>query len=222
MDKIIFDEENFYAVAFLPNEKPQKSVWTFLDEEEGEIIFSMMKEQKSALICISADWNRDLSPWKAKKVFHGGEDFSGGGDSFLQKLDEIIIPTVENRLDITKCKRIILGYSLAGLFALYSFYKTDLFESGASVSGSLWFDGFTDFMEKNEMVKKPLKFYFSLGDREKNTKNIRMATVESETEKAENILKSRNIDTVFVLGSGGHFSETEERIQRALEWLCQV
>ena len=49
------------------------------------------------------DWNRELSPWPAKAVF-GDEDFSGGADDFIEKLVENIIPKVENRLNITKCK----------------------------------------------------------------------------------------------------------------------
>lgn len=35
----------------------------------------------------------------------------------------------------------IAGYSLAGLFALYALYKTDVFTRVASMSGSLWFPG---------------------------------------------------------------------------------
>ena len=214
MEKI--EAPEFSAAAFMPQTPPEYSVWTVLPQGGGEALFALLPEPKPALICISADWNRDLSPWFAPKVFRGGEDFSGGANDFLQNLGESIIPFVENGLNITNCKRIIAGYSLAGLFAAYAFYKSGLFCSGASVSGSLWFDGFIEFAERENFRRMPKRFYFSVGDREKCTKNPRMAAVEGCTKAAAELFRSRGVPTLFELNPGGHFSEPEARLAKGI------
>ena len=212
------ETEKFSAAVFMPKTPPEYSVWTVLPQGDGEALFALLPEPKPALICVSADWNRDLSPWFAPKVFRGGEDFSGGADAFLQNLSENTIPFVENKLNITNCKRIVAGYSLAGLFAVYAFYKSDLFCSGASVSGSLWFDGFIEFAERENFCRTPKRFCFSVGDREKNTKNPRMAAVEDCTKAAAELFRSRGVRTLFELNPGGHFSEPEARLAKGISF----
>ena len=221
MKKEIIKEKDFSAAAFLPEGKAEYSVWTVMSADEGEKLFSLLKEPKPYLICLEADWNRDLSPWKAEKVFRGGEDFSGGAESYLAKISEKVLPYVEDKLNITGCNRIIAGYSLAGLFSLFAFYKTEVFSKGASVSGSLWFEGFSEYMEKTPLLKVPEKFYFSVGDKEKNTKNPLMQSVEDKTKRAEEYFSALGIETVFELNNGGHFAEPESRMAKAVSWLIQ-
>ena len=55
------------------------------------------------------------------------------------------------------------GYSLAGLFALWTAYQTDIFK-GVAASPSVWFPGFAEYMKKNEI--KTDTVYLSLGDGE--------------------------------------------------------
>lgn len=179
--------------------------------DEGKKVFDLLSEPKPILCCVSADWNRDLSPWKADAVF-GTEDFSGGADGFLAELTQSLIPTVEKEINITGCKRFLVGYSLAGLFSVYAFYKTDVFSAGASLSGSLWFDGFTDFMKGNPLCRKPETFFFSLGEREKKARNPRMQKVETATNEAAEIFRCLGIPAKFALLPGGHFDNVEKRI----------
>ena len=49
----------------------------------------------TVLASIPVDWNRDLSPWPAQRAFRGGEDFSGGAQAFLERLQTVIIPQTE-------------------------------------------------------------------------------------------------------------------------------
>lgn len=62
-------------------------------------------------------------------------------------------------------QRILCGYSLAGLFALWSGFHTQTFSGVCSVSGSLWFDGFSEWMQAHMADFKPGAVYLSLGDR---------------------------------------------------------
>ena len=81
-----------------------------------------------------------------------------------------IVPSVEARLGFSPVSRAIAGYSLAGLFALWAVFQTDVFDRAASVSGSLWYDGFTDYINSSVSPSGLRQIYLSLGDREKNAR----------------------------------------------------
>lgn len=164
------------------------------------------------------DWNRNLSPWKAERVFRKGDDFAGGAEEFLHKLLKIV-PEAEKTLGFVPEFRGIAGYSLAGLFAVWTLYRTDVFSRAASMSGSLWFDGFAEFMEEHRPVNAPEKVYLSVGEREKQTKNVRMAQVEACTVLTAEILRGYGTDVRFELNPGGHFDEVPGRIERGLRWI---
>lgn len=142
-----------------------------MDRQNAEDTWWLLNGHKLAMAAISGvDWNRELSPWSAPKVFQGGEDFGGEGAAQLDTLIHQIIPLTEEHLGYVPKFRSIAGYLLAGLFALWSVYQTDLFDRAASISGSLWFDGFLEFMRSNTLKK--LEFvYLSLGGKKKATKN---------------------------------------------------
>ncbi|OFV69600.1 putative esterase [Acetobacterium wieringae] len=165
------------------------------------------------------DWNRELSPWPAPRAFKGGADFGGGADAYLTELTETIIPAVEASLGLTPACRVLAGYSLAGLFALYAIYRTDLFTRVGSISGSLWYDGFGDFILKNQPLQIPERAYFSLGDKEKITRNSRLGVVEDQTIAAEQQLCSLGAETIFELNPGNHFDDARGRLARGLQWL---
>ena len=157
------------------------------------------------------DWNDALSPWPAPKVFRGGGDFGGHAEEHLARLRNEVFPAVEAGRN---CRRMIAGYSLAGLFALWAACGCDLFSSCASVSGSLWYDGFADWL--NGMSPRLEGVYLSVGEREKITKNARMAAVEDETRRACRILAEKGIPAVFECNPGGHFNDVPVRIARGI------
>ncbi|MDY2610537.1 MAG: alpha/beta hydrolase-fold protein [Oscillospiraceae bacterium] len=59
----------------------------------------------------------------------------------MRLLTEKLIPAAEKEINEVPRWRGIAGYSLAGLFALYAIYQTDLFSRVGSMSGSLGFPG---------------------------------------------------------------------------------
>ena len=189
-------------------------VW--IHENDTEELCSLTKDTGVTFIAVTdADWNRDLSPWQAERVFHGG-NFTGGAPEHLGKLLGAI-PETENVLGFPVKCRTIAGYSLAGLFALWAVHITDVFDCAVSVSGSLWFDGFTDFMASHPTNAEAV--YLSLGDAEHRTKNPRMARVEDCTRECFGILTERGIPCTFELNSGGHFTDVSERIARGIRWI---
>ena len=153
------------------------------------------------------DWNRDLSPWTAPAVF-GKESFGDGAGDFL----EGILPLCP---DGKTCY--IGGYSLAGLFALWAAYRTGRFAGVAAASPSVWFPGFTDFMQENRIQSKAV--YLSLGDREEKAKNPVMAAVGSRIREAEGILKAQGIPCTLEWNPGNHFRDADVRTAKAFAWI---
>ena len=123
------------------------------------------------------NWNNDLSPWSAPAVF-GKENFGGNADAALKEVLSLCT-------DRSKAYY-IGGYSLAGLFALWAAYQTDIFEGVAAASPSIWFPGFVDYMEKSDL--KASKVYLSLGDKEEKVRNLLKKFAGIEQEKVKRII----------------------------------
>lgn len=115
------------------------------------------------------DWNRELSPWACDGTIRDAEPFGGQAAGFLDELLKQIIPQAESSLPQPPAWRGVAGYSLAGLFALWALWQTDLFERAASASGSLWFPGFIDYARERTMTATPDAAYLSLGKKETKT-----------------------------------------------------
>ena len=162
------------------------------------------------------DWNRDLSPWETPEIRKNRYSF-GGADEYFSQLTTQIMPEILSELPGTPEFTAIAGYSLAGLFALYAAYKTDVFSRVASVSGSLWFPGFTEFAQSRDFAKKPDFIYLSLGDAEAKTRDKNLSRVQKNTEFLANLYKSRGIPTLFELNHGNHFTDTIGRTAKGIK-----
>ena len=154
------------------------------------------------------DWNTDLSPWKAPAVF-GKEDFGEGAEETLKQILKLCA-------DRTKTYY-IGGYSLAGLFALWAAYRTDLFSGVAAASPSVWFPGFSDYMKEHEI--KTRSIYLSLGDREEKTRNPVMAQVGSCIRSAHTLLEERGLRCTLEWNKGNHFKDPDLRTAKAFAWV---
>lgn len=122
---------------------------------------------------------------------------------------------LEISLQMKKAERSIVGVSLSGLFAVWASLSMPLFSAVGSVSGSLWYDGFLEWIkEHTDTVTE--RYYFSLGDKEKDGKNRRLASVEESTLEAVDLLKSVGKDVTFEYNEGNHFGPLIERIEKAI------
>ncbi len=172
----------------------------------------------SIVVIPGVNWNDDLTPWPADGVFKKAKPFGGHASSFLDKLTNEIIPETEKRMGVVGAERVFLGVSLSGLFAVWAAFNTDAFTNVISISGSLWYDGFIDWMGESTPSPKIRKVCMLLGEREKNAKDKRMSTVEERTVAASNILKAKtNAVVSFELVEGTHFSPILPRLERAFE-----
>lgn len=210
-----------YTVELFTEPGCRSVVYTVSDPQSASEVWTLVKGHALALAAVSGvDWNRELSPWHSPKAFRGGEDFGGQGLDFLHIMTAALVPLVEQRLGFVPESRMIAGYSLAGLFALWSVFHTDIFEQAASISGSLWFDGFLEHMEANAPAVQ--RVYLSLGDKERATRNPRMASVEERTRQAAGLLRAQGIPVTFELNQGGHFQDVPIRIARGINALLTL
>lgn len=133
------------------------------------------------------DWNGDFSPWKSPAAF-GDDDFKGNGPKTLQWLMNDLIPKLKADYGVDR-EIYLIGYSLAGLFALWTAYETDIFSAIASCSGSLWFEQWDEYVLHHQ-IKHESNIYLSLGGKEEKTKNPVMARVGDRTRTQEQILRN--------------------------------
>ena len=171
----------------------------------------------SIVVIEDVNWNDDLTPWPAVGVFKKAKPFGGKAAAFLDKLTHEIIPEAERDMGIEDAERTLLGVSLSGLFAVWSAFNTDAFTNIISLSGSLWYDGFVEWMKEKTPSPQLKKVCMLLGEKEKNAKEKRMATVEERTLAASDILKAKSQATVTCeLVEGTHFSPILPRMERAM------
>lgn len=134
-----------YDINIFQSNTPEKDpvIYTHLTFKDANDVVSLCPNANFTLVSIEGvNWNNQMTPWFAKRVFKSEEDFAGEADVYINILSNELIPEIENTLGFKPVSRGIIGYSLAGLFSIYSLYKTNLFNFAASVSGSLWYDDF--------------------------------------------------------------------------------
>lgn len=174
----------------------------------------------SLAVISGLDWHHDMSPWEVTPVSEKDILCTAGADDFLRLLTEKIVPEAEGELAEEALWRGLAGYSLAGLFAFYALYRTDSFSRIASVSGSLWFPGFQEYVFSHEMRRKPDCLYLSLGDRECRTKHPYLKTVQERTEQIADFCRSRDMDMVLQMNPGNHFQHSVQRTAAGIAWLA--
>ena len=209
-----------------PSENASKCLIQPVDERDSELLDKEVEEIKSLtdkpfvfVAFLIEDWNKELSPWEAPAVF-GKENFGSGANKTLSYITKSIIPFIKNEYSgITDFY--LGGYSLAGLFSLWSGYQTDSFKGVAGVSPSVWFPEWDNFIKSNKI--KATKTYLSLGDKEEKTRNKVMATVGDriKLQYEELCLDYEYMfpDLILEWNSGNHFADPDKRTAKGFAWL---
>ena len=205
-----------------------------------------------SLVNVGVDlWEENFSPWCAPRVFAKGPNFGDGAQKTLDTLINQVIPWTESELTESPAYRVLVGYSLAGLFSLWTGVSQQVargcqpgtattpqlsgpgapyvdasvatFQRIGAVSGSFWFPGLLDYVDQQLRggVVGLTHAYLSLGDREARTPNPQIMHVRENAELLASRLESAGITSMFELNRGNHFQNVEGRIQKALDWLVK-
>ena len=165
------------------------------------------------------DWNSELTPWEMP-LLRGKGNFGDGATRTLEFIKNDFIPALSECINTgnNEIKYILGGYSLAGLFSLWSGYQTDIFEGIAAVSPSVWYKKWIEYVE----AEKPLseKIYLSLGDTEEKTKHQILSKIGENIRKQHEILEnSGNVKTVLEWNEGNHFKNPDIRTAKGFLWV---
>lgn len=203
-------------ISVFPASEPDRPVIYFNTfDDEGQKLFQFLQENKCpefTLVAVSnLTWNHDMTPWEIPPISKNAVPCTGGANDYLRFMIEEIIPAAEKKAAGKPIWRGIAGYSLGGLFALYSLYQTDLFSRMACMSGSLWFPGIKEYIFSHKIIRKPDMMYFSLGDKESKTRNKFLKCVRRNTEEIQSYYKNKGINSVFHLNSGNHYKDALKR-----------
>lgn len=178
-----------------------------IENEVGEI--KRLSDKPFRLIAYKVEnWNKDLSPWSAPPVF-GREPFGEGAESTLKEILKLCTDSDKTY--------VIGGYSLAGLFALWAGYQSNVFAGIVAASPSMWFPKFTDYMKNNDLLSGNI--YLSLGDKEEKARNPIMATVGDRMRETYSLLKEQGVNCIMEWNEGNHFKDSDIRTARGFAWV---
>lgn len=161
------------------------------------------------------DWGASLTPWPAPSPWRGQPGFAGRADETLGEL-EGALPRIEASLGLSPTRRAICGYSLAGLFSLYAFVRTDLFCGCGCVSGSVWYEGWVPWLRERDVDLTGRFAHLSVGSREKNARQPILRGVEDAMTACARILRGAGCEVAYAVGPGTHFQHERERIAAAI------
>jgi predicted alpha/beta superfamily hydrolase len=207
------------------SEHPEYLLIQPIDEHDLELLdneVAVIQSQTNKPFTLVAfeikDWQSELTPWTAAAVF-GRVPFGDGAVATLSFIKDIFIPHLQQiqLFDKDKMKCVLGGYSLAGFFALWSSYQTEIFDGIAAVSPSVWYPQWMEYAKDN----KPLatSIYLSLGDKEEKTKNPIMAQAGNCIRKQQELLTAQGISTILEWNPGNHFQHSDERTAKGFAWI---
>ena len=174
------------------------------------------------LVTISdLQWNQELSPWPVETVVSKDDNFAGRADEWLPVLTGEVIPQVEQLLDAPPMWRMLAGYSLAGLFAVWTAFQTDLFTHILSASGSMWYPGWLEYAREHEPTVPLQGVYLSVGDKESTSRNAVLQTVGERTQALADLMAERGVNVKFELNPGNHFKNPPLRVAKGIKWLLE-
>ena len=192
---------------------------------EGEGVYQTVRHRTDRDFSFAAigniDWDDEMSPWAIPPISKNDTPCTGGADVYLSKLTNDILPEILKRLLCEPEYIALTGYSLAGLFAVYAMYHTNLFSRIASASGSFWYPNFQAYVLEHEMKRQPKCIYFSLGNKEAKTRNKILQSVEENTLWLENHYREFGIRTAYEENQGNHFQQANERMAKGICWILQ-
>ena len=181
-------------------------------DQEIEAIKKLSDKPFSLVAFMIKDWNQELTPWAAPAVF-GKVPFGNGAEKTLEFITSRLLPEAQENIP----HLILGGYSLAGLFALWSGYQTDKFDGIVAASPSVWFPKWIEYATDNKPLAKSI--YLSLGDKEEKAKNPVMAQVGNAIRRQNELLTGQMDNTILEWNPGNHFVDSEKRTAKGFAWV---
>lgn len=187
------------------------------DSIDGEV--AMISEAIGTSFVMAAfaidDWEVELTPWHDPAVSKRQAVGEHAGETLRYVTDELI-PYLHK--EYGELPIVLGGYSLGGLFSLWSGYESDRFAAIAAISPSVWIAGWQDYARQHS-VKAPY-VYLSLGDREEHCRNKAIAQVGNNIRwEHEHLKQTLGTDsTTLEWNPGNHFMDAARRTAMGFAW----
>ena len=166
------------------------------------------------------NWNDNLTPWSAAGLHLDAPAFGGHAAETFAELAGAVIPEIEAAYGLAPACRAICGYSLGGLFSLYAFaHEGSPFAACACLSGSVWYEGWVDYLRRTCPDCTGRYAYFSIGKKERRAGAPIMRTVQDDLEACAAVLRECECAVDLVVGSGNHMQHHTERLAAGLKAL---
>ena len=181
---------------------------------------SITQERWTTIVSVPVrNWNDALTPWPAPGLYREESDFGGHAQETLTELLDDVLPSIEQRAGLSPTRRAICGYSLGGLFALYSLTHSDSFAACACLSGSVWFEGWVEHLRELSLDITGHLAYLSIGTKERKAPRPILKTVQDRMEQCASILRERGCSVEYRTGPGNHMQHIPERFGAGLNAL---
>ena len=200
-----YEQDKRYPALFL-NDGDKMAEWNF--EDTGCIVFGIVPKDRLT----------EYTPWKANAIRKNAKNFGGECEGYLQAVKEIV-NAMEEKYRIFSDKIIFGGFSLGGLAAVYSLYRTERFSYVFSICGSFWFPDFCKFIETEKLLNKNAHLFMLNGYKEgSNHQNI-LENAPQNAQSVHAILASQIRKSVSVFDEYGHHEAMENRVNKVKIWL---
>lgn len=171
----------------------------------------------SRIVSVPVDsWNEALTPWPAEGLYRGEPDFGGQAARTLRTLVGETIPSIEGRTGLRPRTRGICGYSLGGLFAVYALTHSVAFDGCACLSGSLWYEGWAEYLRALDVDLCERYAFLSIGTKERRAARPILKTAQSRMEDCAQILEQKGCAVRYQTGPGNHMQYVKERFAAGL------
>lgn len=141
---------------------------------------------------------------------------TGAEDTYLY-LERTLLPYIKDY--IHPLRLILGGYSLGGLFALWSVTRTDAFDAVFAGSPSLWMEGWNEYADAHPLKVKYA--YMSLGDKEECTRKQPFCIIGDRVRLQHKRHQAQlgSDHCILEWNEGGHFNEIEMRKAKGAAWI---
>lgn len=210
--------------SFLLGTEGPLFLWPLGHREENDLpelrqkLEGLLPGAVCSVLAFESNWDNDLSPWPAE--LPDGSRFSGKGAETLRFLAEEALPAAGEK-GLGQSGKYLMGYSLAGLFALWGFAESCLFDGALCCSGSLWFPGWDEYADAHPLPEGG-RLYLSLGGKEPGRGKPPMSSIgEAYERQNKRCKKSALAAFTLEMNPGGHFSDPTLRMAKGMAWMLR-
>ena len=181
--------------------------------------FTAFKEKAILIGLIPENRVVDYTPWHATAIRLGAENFGGQADEYHNELFHKVLPELQSKYSIDTSKIFYGGYSLGGLAAVYSLYRTNIPSAVFSICGSFWYPKFVEFCKENPVINQNASVYLCNGKTEGIHHHNILDTAPQCAEEIHTLIHEKLNDITSVFDEFGHHENLANRYTALCDWL---